>query len=857
MRRTLILLAMVWAVAAMAADVTVSADRRSAESVFGEIMRQTGTNFIYPAGLLDGITVSVHADNEPLGRVLGRMFDGTGIEYRIRGNNVTLRRRPAPVVRTKILNGFVREAGTGEPLPGAVIRALPSGTATTSNAVGFYSLTTQRADTAAEVRYTGFAPLSATLAAQGDTVVDFSLEPDNRLGEVVVIGTPSDIGMSGNGSPYSFSAVQINNTPVMFGESDVIKTLQMQPGVSAGTAGLAGMHVHGGNADENLYMLDNIPLYQVNHFGGLFSAFNTEAMRSVDFYKSGFPAKYDGRLSSFMDVHTRDGSLTSHHGSLRVGLTSGAFNIDGPIRKGTTSYSLSVRRSWFGLMSGTFSGIINGIAGESKFDLDYDFTDINAKINHRFSTRSGAHVMFYYGEDALHTKYEDSDDAGWREDERIRMRWGNIVGKLGWDYVFSPTLFGEFTAAYSRYASHMRHSLNSSDVDNGAIAWVRNERNSDNDINDWILRADFDWRPRHDHRVAFGAGYTRHSFLPERGRRVTETDRFGTEVIDNGTIYRANEANLYAGDNWTVSPRLRVDAGVHLSLFGIEGKTRGAVSPRLSLHWDPRPDVTATASYSRTAQYVHQLCQSLISLPTDRWVPVTARFKPQTADKISIGVSRGIGGRFMLSAEAYYKWMHNLVEYRDDYYLLPPQMQWDNTLVCGKGTAKGIDLKIARTAGRLTGHLSYSLLWADRTFADRNGGLTYPARCDNRHKINLLLNWKASERWELNVAWTGMTGNRFTLATQMWEDPDLEGYTYVVGLPLNPGVNNFRLPFFHRLDFSAIRHTRHGYWTFGLYNAYCHMNIIGLRRGDKNGRNVFQKVRSLPVLPSISYTWKF
>lgn len=859
MRKSLILPALLWAAGAMAADVTINADHRSAESVFAEIMRQTDTNFIYPAGLLDGLKVSVHAGNEPLDRVLARMFDGTDIEYRIRGNNVTLRRRKAPTVTpTKRVSGFVREAASGEALPGAVIRTFPSGTATTSNAAGFYSLTVPSADREAEVRYTGFAPLSPRLESRNDTVVNLGMEPDNQLAEVVVTGTPTDMTLSGDGNnPFTFSSAQINSTPVLLGESDVIKTLQLQPGVSAGTAGLAAMHVHGGNADENLYMLDNIPLYQVNHLGGLFSAFNTEAIRSVDFYKSAFPAKYDGRLSSFMDVHTRDGSLTSHHGSLKIGLTSAAFNIDGPIHKGTTSYSVAVRRSWLGVMSGTFTGIVNGIADDGKFRFGYDFTDVNAKVNHRFSSRASAHLIFYYGEDALHSKYLESQEGQWSEDERIRMRWGNIVGKAGLEYVFSPTLFGELTAAYSRYSSHMNHSMSTAQVQESALTWTRNKQTSDNDITDWIFRADFDWRPRHDHRVTFGGGYTRHSFLPDRGSRHTETDKSVAEIIDNGTVYRANEANLYIGDLWTVSPQLRADAGIHLSLFGIDGKTRGGISPRASLQWSPRTDATLSATYSRTVQYVHQLNQSFISLPTDRWVPVTSQFKPQTADKISFGLSRRIGGKFHFSAEAYWKWMHNLVEYRDDYYLVPPHMEWDNTLTTGRGSAKGIDLKIAKTAGRLTGHIAYSLMWADRTFAGRNGGHTYPARCDNRHKINVLLNWKASERWDLNVAWTGMTGNRFTLATQMWEDPGASGSAYAYGVPLAGEVNNFRLPFYHRLDFSAVRHTRHGYWTFGLYNAYCHMNTIGLRRGERDGYTVFQKIRSIPIIPSISYTWKF
>ncbi len=313
----------------------------------------------------------------------------------------------------------------------------------------------------------------------------------------------------------------IASTPVIFGESDVIKALQLEPGVSPGVEGMAGMYVHGGNVDENLYMLDNIPLYQVNHFAGLFSAFNTEAIRNVDFYKSSFPAKYDGRLSSFMDVHTKDGSLEEHHGSVKLGLTSGAFNIDGPIWKGRTSYSFAIRRSWYDLLTIPAMAIYNSFSKDEKLETGFAFTDINAKINHRFSDRSSAYVMFYFGEDYLHVKQSWDKDVtdGYYDLNKNNLRWGNLVASAGWNYVISPSIFGEFTAAYSRYSSRLSHYEEDGEKEEGRIlSYSMSEVNSDNNIHDWIFRADFDWHPHSGHTVNFGASYVRHGFLPFRDR---------------------------------------------------------------------------------------------------------------------------------------------------------------------------------------------------------------------------------------------------------------------------------------------------------------------------------------------------
>ena len=885
MKSALVLASLLLAGAGMcqARGITIRAVNQKAETVFADIMRQTGKNFIYTPDILRNLKVSVSAADEPLDRVLERMFRDTGVSFRIKGNNVILsakKRKTVPVVRRFAVSGFVRDAETGEPLPGAVVASASSsgrkGSAT--NAYGFYSISLPSGET--DLTSTCFDFLmkrTGTFRLRRDTTIDFSLEKVKELEEVVVTASrnrlhaveSTDIGSS------SLSASMVKATPVILGESDVIKTLQLDPGVSAGVEGLAGMYVHGGNSDENMYMLDNIPLYNINHLGGLFSAFNTDVIRSVDFYKSSFPTKYDGRLSSFLDVHTKDGRTDRHHGAFTLGLTSGSIGIDGPIGKsGKTSYVFGLRRSWLDLLTLPATAIISASIPEEKFTFGYNYTDLNLKLTHRFSDRSRLTLSGYYGEDYLHAvnknDWTSSEDEIRKRDETVNnMRWGNILVTAGWNYVFSPKIFGEFTGAYTRYFSRLRHSEGYRTDKADTLLYLSESRYlTDNSIDDWILKGDFDWRPDDSHRVNFGGALTFHSFQPGKGARIITKPGIETEACDNTRRYFATELNAYIGDDWNISDRWRLNAGLHVSQFHIDGKTRYGISPRLSVRFKPESDWPVKASYARATQYVHQISESNISLPTDQWVPITGSFKPQTSDKISVGGYWLPLSGITVSAEAYYKWLRNLVDYRDGYQLVPPLSGWNALLTSGKGTAKGIDFKIARESGKVTGHVAYSLMWADRKFAGRNGGRTYPARFDNRHKINVFVSWHPHEKWDFNFSWTGMSGNMVTLPVQEWNGPKIsEEYEDIYGnqnyyglnidLPLACDINNYRLPFYHRLDLSVVRHTKRGYWTISVYNAYCARNTLFINKGDRNFKPVFQKVSLLPIIPSFSYTWLF
>ena len=803
-------------VPALAQKITVRATNRPATEVFADIMRQSGKNFVYSSDLLRGVRVTVDVRRKSLKKTLDKMFDGTGIKYKIKGNNILLIK--------------------------------------------------------------GKAPRSFKVTTNDPRVV----VPDDSINvgilrEVVVEGSRNQtLAMnSAHIGALNVSRAAIARTPVLLGESDVIKTLQLEPGISAGVEGMAGMYVHGGNQDENLYMLDNIPLYQVNHFGGLFSAFNTEAISNVDFYKSTFPAKFDNRLSSFLDVYTRDGSFTKYSGSGRLGLTSGGIHVEGPIWKDHTSFSLAVRRSWFDLVSYAACAIINSTvaSGDQHGRFGYAFTDVNAKITHRFSPTSKLYAMFYFGQDDMlakaYTPHPEADS--WVENYKGKLRWGNIVASAGWVRDFTPNLFGRITGAYTRYNSSLSNydEEYTLDEEGNQEGYTYSKVTTRNNIADLIARGDFEWRSSSINSFNFGASFTWHDFLPQRTTRRIIADNVDSRVTDNAPHYHAGEWNFYAEDNITLFDRLKLSAGLHYSLFNITGRTKTALSPRFSFNYTVG-DVAVKGGYARTSQFVHQLTQSPMSLPTDQWVPVIGDQHVQTADKVSLGVYWRPGGKWILSAEAFGKWMHHLTDYIDEYYLIDPTQRWDARLCEGSGRARGFDFKIGKEFGKVSGHISYSLLWADRLFANRNFGKRYPAKFDNRHKINVLLDWRISDKWEFAASWTGMSGNRVTIPLQCWEDPGNAPFHY--DMMVQTEVNNYRLPFYHRLDLSFTRHTSHGYWTFGLYNAYCNMNVIGVRLDysdepatfdpgtgvyESTLKPVFQKIRLIPVIPSVSYTWLF
>ena len=785
-----------------------------------------------------------------------------------------------------VVKGYVYDATDNKPLAHVNVMDLRTRTGASTDANGFFSF--RSAVNTVQLRLTHVAYAEKTVRFTNivpDSLLRITLSKSTvQLDEVSVTGARTNALNTPKMGTLSLSREGIKRIPTVFGEADVIKALQTQPGVSAGTEGMSGMYVRGGNEDENLYMIDGIPLYKITHLGGLFSAINVEAMRDVTFYKSSFPARYGGRLSSVLDVSIREGDLLDYHGSLTLGLTSANLNFEGPIVKDKTSFTASVRRSWLDVLSIPGLAIMNRASkskGEKTFG-GYAFTDANIKLKHTFNSRSSANLMFYYGNDYFKIGDQIFMEDGFYfiKENMTYMNWGNILVAGKWQYLLSDKLSVTFAPSYTHYTSSLRKKIFESDNQKGDIDYEERitEKKTENGINDLNGSIHFDWHPAAWHHINFGASYTYHSFLPEQNK-IHTVDKNGTkEYTADSKQVKAHESVFYAEDDWTMSEVFRLNTGLRLGLFGVDGLTYRTWEPRVSLRAALSDRLSFKSSYSRMNQFVQQISDSYISLPTDFWMPVNRKFKPLESDQVSAGLYYEHPRGYSFSVESYYKDMHNLLEYKEGYALMPASVSWDEKLTAGKGRSYGVEWTMTKNNGKLTGLLGYGLMWSDRQFAELNLGNRFPSKYDNRHKINIIANYKFNSKYELNGSWTYITGNRMTLMIEDYMNFSVNGFDPTLA-PTSPfqsewvnyyeDRNNVRLPAYHRLDlglniYLSLKKGRTGIWNISVSNAYNRMNPIVIRTNtmysDHDQQKVsprFQTVGIFPLIPSISYTYKF
>ncbi|KKB57715.1 MULTISPECIES: TonB-dependent receptor [Parabacteroides] len=900
-RVTLVVMMMIFSLSGLQAQtnrvdetrmVTLNMQKASVREILDEIQKQTGVTFSYESSLLSGLQkTTFRADDEALTDCLTRLFANLPVVYKMTGNVVVLKRKPKQVT----VSGFVRDKRSAESLIGASVYEAHSRVGTASNNFGFFSLTLPPGDITIRSSYIGYTSHQHILnGLERDTVLAIELEPSASLQEVVITGQSNDKQsvLSTQMGALEINQQTIRSTPVMFGEADIIKTLQLTPGVSAGTEGTAGMYVRGGNVDENLFLIDGNPVYQINHIGGIFSAFNPEAISGMDFFKSGFPSRYGGRLSSVVDVHTKEGNMKEYHGSASIGLISGNLNFEGPIIKDRTSFNIGLRRTWLDVLSAPAVAIANKITKKdgTRLRARYAFHDLNLKVNHIFNDRSRMYLSLYNGNDVLKggsTDFPDQDsDNNYNYDSDVSLRWGNIMATAGWTYVFNNRLFGKVSGVFTRYHSRLRNTEhdvvgNEGDEDY-SDSFRENETNTG--ITDFGLRTSFDYLPASAHHIRFGGDYLVHRFHPEYNRSVAYEKNEETSVeigqeFANDLLW-GHEAGVYAEDDWTLSSAVRLNAGLRFSLFNVQGKTYTGLEPRVSLRWLLDDNLSFKASYSRMNQYVHLISNSFISLPTDAWMPVTRKLKPLISDQVSAGFYYNLNKEYNFSVEGYYKTLDNLLEYRDGHTFTPSFVNWEDKLTAGEGRSYGAEFMVRKETGRTTGWVGYGLSWSDRQFDELNQGARYPARFDNRHKLNIVVMHKISPKVELSAAWSYASGNHVTLSLENYYENGTGSPTnndnHYVGasesIDYYEGRNNYQLPAYHRLDlgikiYRPKKKGRMGIWTVSIYNVYSRMNPFMIYKSDKTvpdpgssyGKNVpvFKTIGIMPIIPSISYTYKF
>lgn len=793
----------------------------------------------------------------------------------------------ALVAQNYTISGTITDSKNGETLIGATVLDTKTGKGAVTNPYGRFSLTLKKDSVNIKIQYVGYETQEFELLLDKNKELNVKLKPSVMLDEVVITAERKGDTRSSQMSATEFTVEKIKSVPVMFGEADIIKALQLMPGVQSGSEGNSGMYVRGGGPDENLFLLDGVPLYNVSHMGGFFSAFNTDAVKNVTLYKGSFPARFGGRLSSVLDVTQNNGNDQELHGNASIGLIAAKVNVEGPLVKERTTFSLSARRTYAELLVIPTIMWINdlsnddpapAVASNAKLDAGYWFYDLNAKLTHKFNERSRLYGSFYMGEDMIYGKINTVTSLD--EDMKLgfRNRWGNLIGALRWNYVLTPKIFMNATVSYTQYNNTIIGSIEKP-MSAGSKETSSIEGDYRSGIKEVTAKVDFDYTPLPEHNIKFGAAYTYHWFQPEVAKgsidwydsiQMNGALRYGLEIPSEMTL--ASEMTAFVEDDWSLTEAVKLNLGLHASGFKVQNSFYPSLQPRLSGRVMLTDDLSIKAGYAWMRQYVHLLSTTSITLPTDLWVPVTDNVKPMESHQVAGGLFYSRSGIADFSIEAYYKSMNNLIEYKEGATFFGSSENWENLVVAGRGWSYGVEFLVQREIGKLTGWVGYTWSRTMRLF-DREGqvlnnGNPFPAKYDRRHDLSIVLSYKLNDRIDFSATWVFSTGNTATLSTQrystVYEEPE-EYDEHTGNITYFEGRNNYRMPNYHRLDLGVNFHRQfrkaHRTISVSVYNVYNRQNPYMIYVGREPSRNGYpmslQQLSIFPVLPSAAYTLYF
>lgn len=748
------------------------------------------------------------------------------------------------------LSGTIKDASTGETLIGATVKLKEARNGTISNSYGFYSITAAQGTYTLQVNYVGYQAFSKEITLSKNQQIAVQLIPENNLQEVVITGgTRKDQNVS---SPQmgleKLNMAQINSVPVLFGERDVVKAIQLVPGVKSGAEGNTGFYVRGGASDQNLILLDEAVVYNASHLFGFFSTFNSDAIKDVNLYKGGMPAQYGGRLSSALDISMLDGNSKAFGVQGGIGLIASRLKVEGPLAKGKGSYMLSGRRTYA-------DAFLKASSDTSLKNASLYFYDLNAKANYHFNNKNALYFSGYLGKDVLGLK------------NLFGTNWGNTTATLRFNHIFTDRLFSNTSVIYSNY----NFTVQSFDVSNDFK--VRSS------IRDFNIKEDMQYYLSNKHTLRFGVNFIQHTITPGK-ISATVSSSFNPKTLEDR---HGLESALYVSDEWHIGEKLNLLYGLRLSRFDLFGpgtfssydadgnpvntqvysgaqrvKSYVYLEPRISASYLLDAENSIKASYGRNTQNIHLLSNSNASSPSDLYVMSSNNLKPEIADQISTGYFRNFDDdKYEFSAEVYYKWLQNQIDYKNGAQLIANQ-NVESQLVYGVGRAYGLELFLKKKYGQFNGWIGYTLSRTERKFDEINDGRYYPARQDRTHDFSLVGVYQLNKRWTFSGTFIYGTGNAVTFPTGKYQLDGITRFYY-------SDRNSSRMPATHRLDLGATlegkMHKRyHSSWTFGLYNAYSHKNPYVINfRNDVNdpSRTVAEQTSLFGIIPSVSYNFKF
>ncbi|MCU0426389.1 MAG: TonB-dependent receptor [Candidatus Kapabacteria bacterium] len=772
------------------------------------------------------------------------------------------------------LSGTVREAESNEAVIGVSVfltrdtaakaqgnvpaSAIVRGART--NKVGFFSLPdVPEGSYFLVVRGVGYATLVRRVQIPQDRSLPITLSRQStKLGQVTVRATGDLREAVQTISRVDIQAETIARLPSFGGQKDVFRALQLLPGVQTASELSSGLYVRGGSPDQNLTLLDGALIYNPTHLAGFFSTFNADAIQDIRLYKGAFPAEYGGRLSSVIDLTMREGTAKRVKGNVTFSTIIAEANVEGPIVSSNATFMLSGRRMILDWLVEAQKALTDNIPQDAPLPLYY-FYDVNAKLSYKLSDNDRIFLSLYNGRDNL-----GFDASGLN----LGLGWGNLSGNLRWAHVVSPSLFTNFSLIYTKYdyGTSLTAPLGRSRLRFSTVS----------EIEDWTAKAEAQWTPTADHSLKAGFELIRHAFRNTVGTRI-EPAAVGIGTSETDGRLTSLEAGLFAQDEWQVTERLLVNLGFRASWF--QAGARWNIEPRLSAGYALTDDVRLTASFSVVNQYLHLLSRNDISLPSDIWLPATDEILPARALQYTLGAEMPLfDGELKFSAEAYYKTMQNLYEYRDGTLLNTLNLsRLSEQLTSGVGEGYGVELLLERKSGALTGWLGYTLSWAQRTFPELNGGRAFSPRYDRRHNIALALSYVLDDQWEFGATWTFVSGQPITLPAGQANIPDITG-TSLQGSQVSLQApsptyyfaerNGSRMTPFHKLDISATIRTVilffPGEYYISIYNVYNNMNPFAWIISTETVPNapgvakpVVQQLTIFPILPTVGMRIRF
>lgn len=768
------------------------------------------------------------------------------------------------------LNGYVSDAQTGEAIIGANLISKEKSSGAVSNSYGYFNLTLSSGSSTVIISHIGY--VSLTLDVTGDTTLNIKLSPAVRELSEVQIKAKSSLSRSTAGY-LSIPVNRLKAIPILFGEADIIKALALTPGVTTGNEGTTGLLVRGGTPDQNLILLDDAPVYNTAHLFGIVSVFNTDAVKNVEMYKGGFPARYGGRLSSIFDISMKEGNKIERKAELTVGLVSSRMLWEGPLflndkHYGKSSYMIAARTSYLTLF--LLPKYLLYKAGKTPNYHNYWLYDINAKVNYQISPGSRVFLSLYNGNDFYSAEEKTGGD-------RVRggIAWGNTTVTTRYNYVIRPQLFLKSILSFSRY----HYSISAKNFEKNGKDWDENgSLKSTSIVNDLTNKTSVEWFPGSNHTLRAGAQASLYRYRPTSVKTTLEIPADSLSKI-NSSIF-TNEVAAFIEYELAIGNWLKTNIGGRAASMSVNSKSYGNLEPRASINFMLPGDFALKGAYSRMNQYIHLLTSNGVGLPNDVWVPATETIKPSSSKQYTVGISKSLGSQIEISIDAYDKSLTNLIDYStSNSFFMSINKSWQSLIEQnGVGKIRGIELFVNKTKGDFTGWAGYTWSKNERRFDNIDQGAWYPSNFDRRHVVSLVGNYtNPNNNDAFSASWVYQSGAPVSMPVAAHKQFD-EGEGVYSGYPvfIYGARNNVRLPAYHRLDFSfscdvKAGKRRHGRFTLGVYNLYNRVNpyylTVNLRQyprkspfegvGQYKGfEGVVNKVGVLPFLPYVSYTVK-